>query len=238
MAFQLSPDGEQILEELLKRYPTQRAACIPLLHLCQEESGWVSDDVVQFVADRLELTTAQVKGVVTFYTSLHQEPVAPNVVWVCRTLSCELRGGKKIQEHLEHKLGCHAGGTSKDGKFTLKTAECLAACGNAPMIQVNDAYYEDLTLEKLDKIIDELREKPAPRGLGTARPRSTGAAAPARASVRPSASPSTRPSAAPAPSSAPSRSSAPAPSSAPKSTFRSESPAAPKSEPPSSGGDE
>jgi len=103
--------------------------------------------------------TSEVKGVVTFYTMFHTHPVAPNVVWVCRTLSCELRGGRSLQKHLEKRFGCKLGGTSQDGKFTLLGAECLAACGNAPMIQLNDRYYENLTIEKLDKIIDEVAAK-------------------------------------------------------------------------------
>jgi len=153
--FVLSPERAQLAKEIIGRYPTRRAACIPLLHLCQEQNGWVSPEVIAFVASTLEMDPSAVKGVVTFYTMFHQTPVAPNVVWVCRTLSCELRGAKAIQEHLENKLHCHAGATSPDGKFTLLKAECLAACGQAPMIQLNDKYYENLTIEALDKIIDE-----------------------------------------------------------------------------------
>lgn len=156
MAFALTPDREKKVDELLARYPTTRAALIPVLHLCQRQHGWISPDVIRYVADRLGLSTAAVKGVVTFYTMLFDKPVGKNVVWVCRTLSCDLRGAKTIQEHLEHRLGCHAGETSKDGKFTLLKAECLAACGQAPMIQVNDDYYENLTIEELDRIIDEI----------------------------------------------------------------------------------
>ncbi|MFT3923098.1 MAG: NAD(P)H-dependent oxidoreductase subunit E [Myxococcales bacterium] len=159
MAFTLTPDREEAAERLIKRYPVPRAACIPILHLCQQQLGWVSPEVIAFVANKLGMTTSQVQGVVTFYTSFHQEPVAPNVVWVCRTLSCDLRGGKIVQEHLEKKFGCHAGETSRDGKFTLKKAECLAACGQAPMVQINDEFYENLTLEKLDQIISEYAQK-------------------------------------------------------------------------------
>jgi NADH-quinone oxidoreductase subunit E len=102
----------------------------------------------------------------------HQQPVAPNVVWVCRTLSCDLRGGKAIQSHLEQRFGCGVNGTSKDRKFTLKTAECLAACGQAPMVQINDAFHENLTIEKLDRIIDELAAKtPTPSGRPSAPPK-------------------------------------------------------------------
>lgn len=161
MAFALTPEREKEVDELLSRYPTKRAALIPILWVCQRQNGWVSPEVIQWVADRLELTTAQVKGVVTFYTMFHQEPVGENVIWVCRTLSCDLRGAKAIQEHLEGKLGCHAGGTSEDGKFTLLKAECLAACGQAPMVQINDDYHENLTLEEVDAILDRYASEEA-----------------------------------------------------------------------------
>jgi NADH-quinone oxidoreductase subunit E len=155
MAFALTPEREKKLDEIITRYPQTRAALLPALWLCQEQNGWISPDVIDFVAARLDLPTAAVKGVVTFYTMFFQEPVGENVIWVCRTISCDLRGGKAIQEHLEHRLGCHAGETSKDGKFTLLKAECLAACGQAPMVQINDRYFENLDLTALDRILDE-----------------------------------------------------------------------------------
>jgi len=156
MTFTLSAESEKIVDELLTRYPQKRAACLPLLHLCQRQEGWVSPDVVAYVAQRLSLATSEVQGVVTFYTMYHQQPVAPNVVWVCRTLSCDLRGGRELQKHLEKRFGCGLNGTSQDGKFTLKSAECLAACGQAPMVQINDEYHENLSIESLDKIVDEI----------------------------------------------------------------------------------
>ena len=159
MAFTLTPEREKVAQQLVQRYPVPRAACIPILHLCQEQEGWVSPETIAYVAARLGMTTAQVQGVVTFYTSFHQERVAPNVVWVCRTLSCDLRGGKIVQEHLEKKLGCKPGGVSRDGKFSLRKAECLAACGQAPMVQINDEFYENLTLDKLDQVIAQLAER-------------------------------------------------------------------------------
>ncbi len=161
MPFSLSPEREKEVDSLLQRYPTKRAACLPLLWMCQKENGWVSPEVIDYVAERLEVSTAVVKGVVTFYTMFFEKPVAKNVVWVCRTLSCDLRGAKTVQEHLEKRLGCHAaaspgpGTQSSDGKFTLLKAECLAACGQAPMVQINDDYHENLTLESLDRIIDD-----------------------------------------------------------------------------------
>lgn len=177
VAFSLSEAKDKVVDELIARYPTRMAACIPVLHLCQEEQGWISPDIVEFVAQRLDMTTSQVQGVVTFYTMYHQREVAPNVVWVCRTLSCDLRGGKTIQDHLERRLGCHVGENSQDGKVTLLKAECLAACGNAPMIQLNDEFHEHLTVEKLDAILDGLGVAPTP----AERLREVPAPAPARA---------------------------------------------------------
>ena len=176
MAFSLPPESERIVDELLTRYPTKRAVCLPLLHLCQRQNGWISPDVVEYAAGRLGLATSEVLGVVTFYTMYHQKPVARNVIWVCRTLSCDLRGGRALQKHLEQRLGCEVGGTSKDGKFTLKTAECLAACGQAPMVQINDHYFENLTIATLDRILDEIAAKtPAPAAPPPAAPPASGA---------------------------------------------------------------
>ena len=159
MTFTLAAESEKIVDELLTRYPTKQAACLPLLHLCQRQVGWVSPDVIQYVSQRLAMPSSEVQGVVTFYTMYHQKPVAPNVVWVCRTLSCELRGARELQEHLEKRFGCHVNGTSKDGLFTLKKAECLAACGQAPMVQINDDYHENLTTDALDRILDDIAAK-------------------------------------------------------------------------------
>ena len=157
MAFALSAERERELEDILARYPNKMAACIPVLHLCQEQNqNWVSPEVIDFVAKTLDLSAAHVKGVVTFYTLFNQKPVGKHQVWVCRTLSCALRGSDRILAHCEKKLGCHAGETSKDGKVTLRTAECLASCGTAPMMQVDKQYYENLTIEEVDRILDRL----------------------------------------------------------------------------------
>jgi NADH-quinone oxidoreductase subunit E len=159
MPFVLSEERERELREILSRYPNKMAACIPALHLCQEANdNWVSDDVIAFVAERLELPTAHVKGVVTFYTLFNRQPPGKHQVWVCRTLSCALRGSDELIRHCEQKLGIHVGETTKDGKVTLRTAECLASCGTAPMMQVDRAYYENLTKPQLDELLDRLRK--------------------------------------------------------------------------------
>lgn len=158
MPFALTAEREREFADILSRYPNKMAATIPVLHLCQEQEGWISDDVIRFVAERLEVSTAHVKGVVTFYTLFNQKPVGKHTVWVCRTLSCALRGADGILHHCEKRLGIKEGETTKDGKITLKTAECLAACGQAPMIQVDKEYHENLTTADVDRILDELRK--------------------------------------------------------------------------------
>lgn len=154
MAFALTPEREQQVDDIITRYPTRRAALIPVLWVCQKQNSWISPDVIDYVSARLDISAAAVKGVVTFYTMFHEHEVGENVVWVCRTLSCDLRGAKAVQEHLEERFGCHAGGTSTNGKFSLFKAECLAACGQGPMIQINDRYFENLDLKKLDEILN------------------------------------------------------------------------------------
>jgi NADH-quinone oxidoreductase subunit E len=157
MSFSLTPERERELEEILGRYPTKMAACLPLLHLCQEQNGWVGDDVIAFVAKKLDLSTAHVRGVVTFYTLYNQHPVGKHQVWVCKTLPCALRGAGDVLHQCEKKLGIHAGETTPDGKVTLRTAECLASCGTAPMMQVDKEYFENLTKEKVDEILERLQ---------------------------------------------------------------------------------
>jgi NADH-quinone oxidoreductase subunit E len=161
MPFALTPERDRELDEILTRYPSphnRMAACIPALHLCQDQHGWCSDEVVAFVANRLDLPPAHVKGVVTFYTLFNQHPVGKHQVWVCRTLPCALRGAGEVLEHCEKRLGIKPGETTTDGKITLRTAECLASCGTAPMIQVDKTYHENLTLPQVDAILDRLQK--------------------------------------------------------------------------------
>jgi NADH-quinone oxidoreductase subunit E len=158
MSFALTPERDRELSDILARYPNRQAACIPVLHLCQEQNGWVSDEVIAFVAKALDLSTSHVKGVVTFYTLFNQQPVGKHQVWVCRTLSCALRGGDQVLHHCEQRLGIHAGETTADGSITLRTAECLASCGTAPMMQVDKEFHENLTLPEVDRILDRLRK--------------------------------------------------------------------------------
>jgi NADH-quinone oxidoreductase subunit E len=156
--FALTPEREKKLEEIIARYPNKMAATIPVLHLCQEQHGWVSDEIVEFVAERCGVSAAHVKGVATFYTLFNKHEVGRHQVWVCRTLSCALNGADDVLRHCEKRLKIHAGETTPDGKITLRTAECLASCGTAPMMQVDRDYHERLTLPEVDKILDKLIE--------------------------------------------------------------------------------
>ena len=112
------------------------------------------------MAEKLELSTAHVSGVVSFYSLLNSKPVGKHQLWVCRTLSCALRGSEAILGHCERRLGIKPGETTPDGNVTLRTAECLASCGTAPMVQLDDKYYENLTIKHLDAILDAICEEP------------------------------------------------------------------------------
>ena len=158
MPFALSPERERKLAEIIERYPTKMAVTLPLLHLCQEQEGWISEEIIDFVSKRLDLSPAHVKGVVTFYTLYNQEKPGKHQVWVCRTLPCALRGAYDVIEHCEKRLGIKCGETTPDGKVTLRTAECLASCGTAPMMQVDKEYHENLTRERVDAILRRLVE--------------------------------------------------------------------------------
>jgi NADH-quinone oxidoreductase subunit E len=149
---------ESRIAELLGRYPSKRAALLPVLWLCQERYGWISPGVITAVAARLGESPAYVEGVVTFYTMYHTTPPARFVLQVCETLSCAVCGGNELLAHLEERLAIRPGEKTADGVFQLVGVQCLGACGNAPVIQVNDDYYENLTTEKLDALLDELKE--------------------------------------------------------------------------------
>jgi len=150
------PEMESQIESVLERYPTKQAALLPLLWMCQERWGWVSAGMMQAVADRLELSPAFVEGVVTFYTMYQREPPGKYLLQVCTTLSCQLCGASPLVDHLKERLDIDFGGTSADGRFALVDVQCLGACGEGPVIQVNNDYHTNLTVEGLDQLLDQL----------------------------------------------------------------------------------
>jgi len=146
---------------LLSHYPQdrKRSAVLPLLDLAQRQAGgWLPRDVLDYVADFLSLPRIKVYEVATFYTMFNLKPVGKHFIQVCRTTPCWLRGSDQLTHACKRKLGIELGDTTADGMFTVTEVECLGACVNAPMVQINDDYYEDLTAESLEDIIDELKE--------------------------------------------------------------------------------
>lgn len=154
----------QRAKEIISRYPEgkQKSALIPLLHLAQEENnGWLSVEAMDYVAGLLQLTPIEVYEVATFYSMYNLKPVGRYLFEVCQTGPCMLRGSDDIIEYIKQKLNIKVGETTTDGLFTLKTVECLGACGYAPMMQLGKFYKEHLTKEKVDQIIDECRRTAA-----------------------------------------------------------------------------
>lgn len=149
---------EQLAEvrRLQGLYPDKQGALLPVLRMAQEVFGYVSLEVEEYVASLFEMSPAHVHEVVTFYTLFFQQPPGRHVVSVCHNLSCHLMGSKSIVEHLARRLGVEVGETTADGRVTLLTVECLCACEQAPMMQVDDRYEGLLTAEKVDRILDGL----------------------------------------------------------------------------------
>jgi NADH-quinone oxidoreductase subunit E len=152
------------VRQIVARYPEgkQKSALIPVLHLAQEEfGGWLSPETMDYVASLLQLEPIEVYEVATFYSMYNLQPVGRYVFEVCQTGPCMLNGSDQIIDYIKTRLGIRAGETTADGMFTLKTVECLGACGYAPMMQMGKHYREHLTREKVDQIIEECRAKAA-----------------------------------------------------------------------------
>jgi NADH-quinone oxidoreductase subunit E len=157
MAVQFSPERLRQFEETVSRYPKKEAAMLPVLYLAQQEFGYLSAEAIEYVARLMGQSPAQVHGVVSFYTMYNMKPIGRHHVQVCRTLSCALAGAEKITEFIKKQLAIEVGQTTADRRFTLSEVECLASCGTAPMMQINDDYYENLNEEKVTEILDSLK---------------------------------------------------------------------------------
>ncbi len=153
----LSQQNLAKLEELKTKYPTTKSLTLPVLWMVQEEHGWISTEAMKYVADLLHLPVRHVYGVVTFYTMFNVKPVGKYHLQVCTNISCQLLGGEKISEHVCKKLNIKLGETTPDQRFTVTEVECLGSCGTAPMMQVNERYYENLTVEKIDSLLEEFK---------------------------------------------------------------------------------
>lgn len=153
-----SPENVKIAEQVLARYPRKRSATIPLCHLAQEQDGWLTDDAMEHVAELVGATPAEVRGVASFYEMFKLHPVGKYLVGVCTNISCMLLGGEELLVHCSNTLGVKPGGTTDDGMFTLEETECLAACTEAPMLQVNYRYFHKITHEEFDQLVDDIRQ--------------------------------------------------------------------------------
>jgi len=146
------------IDRELTKYPQDRrqSAVMAALRIAQEEHGWVSQEIMQLIADYLEIAPIHVYEVATFYSMYERKPVGQHKICVCTNVSCLLCGSGGVLDHLNSKLGIGPGETTADGRITIKEVECLGACGGAPMMQVNKDYHEFLTAEKIDRILEEL----------------------------------------------------------------------------------
>lgn len=157
MEFRFTEENLKRIREHIKKYPTKKPAVMPALYIAQEQNGYISGEVIREVAQVLEITSEEVLGVVTFYTMYHQKPMGKYHIQVCTNVSCMLRGGYKIWDAVREKLGLQNMEVTGDGQFSLEEVECMGSCGTAPMIAVNEDYYENLTVDEVNKILDSLK---------------------------------------------------------------------------------
>jgi NADH-quinone oxidoreductase subunit E len=151
-------EAKRRFDELTKRYPEKRSALIPILHEAQATAGYLKPETIEWVAEHLGLSAAEVMSVASFYDMFNLERVGKHMISVCQNLSCSLLGADRLIRHLESRLGIRMGETTPDGLITLKRMECLASCGTAPTIQIDGIYYERMTSQRLDELLDKLRD--------------------------------------------------------------------------------
>jgi len=156
MAF--SEAAERELQAIVARYPDKRSAMLPALAIAQREQGYLTPEAYEWVAAALDTSPTFVASVASFYTMLRKEPAGKYLIQVCTNLSCSLLGAQSLMDYLQEKLGIRVGETTPDGLFTLIKVECLGSCATAPVMQINDRYYEGLTRERIDEILAELRQ--------------------------------------------------------------------------------
>ena len=154
-----SDEFETRFAEMVAHYPTKRSALVPSLLYAQDEIGHLSDEVIAELAQRLDLTELEVRNVISYYSMLTTKPRGKYNVQVCTNIACMLCGGEELLDHCKKKLGIGHKGTTADGLFSLEEVECIGACSWAPAVQVNYDYHENLTIEKLDKVLDEYKKK-------------------------------------------------------------------------------
>jgi NADH-quinone oxidoreductase E subunit len=158
-ALKVTTEADKRADEIVSRYPQKRSAVMPLLYIAQEHTRFITQQAVEWVAAKLDLPPVQVWEVATFYTMYYKKPVGKYHVQVCRTLPCALRGARKVSEYFHKRLGVKPGEVTKDGLWSFEEVECLGSCGTAPMCQINDVFFENLTDEKLDGIVARIEKE-------------------------------------------------------------------------------
>src|SRR5260370_1336674 len=151
----ISERARQRMRDLAARYPVARSAVMPALYIAQQEERYITQEALQAVAEAIGMTVDDVESIATFYTMYYQQPPGKRVIKVCTSISCYLRNCDALVNHLEQRLGIKRGETTADGNYTLMTTECLASCGTAPVLQVNNEFVENVTLEMADALVDE-----------------------------------------------------------------------------------
>lgn len=157
MEFKFTQDNLDRINIEIEKYPVKKPAVMAALYIAQEQNGYISSEVIKEVADLLEMTPEEVLGVVTFYTMYFQKPMGKHHIQVCTNVSCMLRGGYDIWNQVKEKLGIGNMEVTGDGKFSLEEVECMGSCGTAPMLAVNEDYFENLTKEKVEELINSLK---------------------------------------------------------------------------------
>ena len=153
----LKEESKAEIQKIREEYPDSQSALLPALFLAQRDyGGWLPEAAFDEVATVMDVPTTRVAAVASFYTMLNKEPVGRHLIQVCTNISCSLLGGEHLLEYVGRKLGIAVGETTADGRFTLLEVECLGSCGTAPMMQVDDRYYENLTEEKIDRILEQV----------------------------------------------------------------------------------
>jgi NADH-quinone oxidoreductase subunit E len=155
----LSDQFEQRFSEMLTHYPTKRSALVPTLLYAQDELGYLTDEIIGELAQRLDLTELEVRNVISYYSMLTTKPRGKYNVQVCTNIACMLKGGEEILGHCKKKLGIGHKGTTEDGLFSLEEVECIGACSWAPAVQVNYDFHENLTPEKMDQVLEQYKKK-------------------------------------------------------------------------------
>jgi NADH-quinone oxidoreductase subunit E len=155
----ISDKLDKFFDEKMKEYPTKRSFLVPMLLYSQDELGYLSDDVIEHLAKKTDLTELEVRNVISYYSLLHTKPMGKFHVQVCTNISCMLRGGEEILDHCKNKLGIGHKQTTPDGTFSLEEVECIGACSWAPAVQVNYDFHENLTADKMDRVLDSYRKK-------------------------------------------------------------------------------